>query len=95
MNTKVTIEVDAKHESIVRRALAMAEEMEQLALTAPDGVVFDVCEEGVIEKGRNLQAQVLGEAVTRRIEAGEKKGRPCGGASAVAKKKIADRRSAV
>ena len=54
MNTKVMIEVDGKHEAIVRRALAMAEEMEQLALTAPDGAVFDACEEGVIEKRRNL-----------------------------------------
>ena len=35
MNTKVTIEIEARHEVIVRRALAMAEEMEQLALTAP------------------------------------------------------------
>jgi hypothetical protein len=90
MNTKVTIEVDVKHEAIVRRALALAEEMEQLALTAPDGAVFDACEEGVIEKGRNLQAQVLGEAVSRRIEATEKKGRRSGSAPAVAKRKIAD-----
>lgn len=90
MSTKVTIEVDAKHEAIVRRALALAEEMEQLALTAPDGAVFDACEEGVIEKGRNLQAQVLGEAVSRRIEATEKKGRRSGSAPAVAKRKIAD-----
>ncbi len=90
MSTKVTIEVDAKHEGIVRRAMAMAEEMEQLALTAPDGAVFDACEEGVIEKGRNLQAQVLGEAVSRRIEAAEKKGRRSGSAPAVAKRKIAD-----
>jgi hypothetical protein len=86
----VTIEVDAKHEAVVRRALAMAEEMEQLALTAPDGAVFDACEEGVLEKGRNLQAQVLGAAVSRRIEAAEKKGRRSGSALAVAKRKIAD-----
>ena len=75
MNTKVMIEVDAKHEAIVRRALAMAEEMEQLALTAPDGTVFDACEQAVVTKGRDLQGQVLGEAVARRIEAAEKKGR--------------------
>ncbi len=75
MNTKVTIEVDVKHEAMVRRVLAMREEMEQLALTAPDGTVFDACEEAVIDKGRNLQGQMLGEAVARRIEAVEKKGR--------------------
>ena len=90
MSTKVTIEVDAKHEAIVRRALAMAEELEQLALTAPDGAVFDACEERVLEQGRNLQAQVLSEAVARRIEAAEKKGRRSGSAPAVAKRKIAD-----
>jgi hypothetical protein len=92
MNTKVTIEVDAKHEAIVRRALAMAEEMEQLALSAPDGAVFDACEEAVIEKGRRLQAHVLGEAVARRIEAAEKKGRRSGAAPADAKRKTAGRK---
>lgn len=77
MSTKVLIEVDPKHEGIVRQALALAEEMEQLALTAPEGGVFDVCEGAVIERGRALQGQVLGEAVARRIEAAEKKGRRC------------------
>ena len=77
MIAKVTIEVDAKHEAVVRQALAMAEEMEQLALTAAEGTVFDACEEAVIEKGRRLQSQVLGDAVTRRIETAEKKGLPC------------------
>ena len=90
MSTKVMVEMDAKHEAIVRRALAMAEEMEQFALTAADGAVFYACEEGVLEKGRNLQAHVLGEAVARRIEAAEKKGRRSGSAPAVAKRKIAD-----
>jgi hypothetical protein len=90
MNTKVTIEVDAKHAAVVRRALALAEEMEQLALTAPDGAVFAACEEGVIAKGRQFQAQVLGEAVARRIEDAEKKGRRSGSVPAVATRKIAD-----
>jgi hypothetical protein len=75
MGSKITIEVDPQHEGIVRRALALAEEMEQLALTAPEGRVFDTCEEAVVLKGRKLQSQLLGEAVTRRIEAAEKKGR--------------------
>ena len=89
MSTKVTIEFDARFESSMRRALAMFEEMEQLALTAPDGQVFDLCEQAVIEKGRNLQAATLGEAVARRVEAAEKKGRRSGSARAVAKKKTA------
>lgn len=73
MSTNVTIEFDARFENGMRRALAMFEEMEQLALTAPDGQVVDVCEQAVIEKGRNLQAATLGEAVARRVEATEKK----------------------
>jgi hypothetical protein len=87
MGVKVMIEVDPKHEGLVRRALAMAEEMEQLALTAPDGTVFDACESAVIEKGRTFQAQALGEAVARRIEAAEKKGRRSANVTAVEKRK--------
>jgi hypothetical protein len=90
MNTTVMIEVDAKHEAVVRRALAMAEEMEQLALTTPDGAVFAACEEAVLAKGRTLQAHVLGEAVSRRVETAEKKGRRSASAAAVARKKIVD-----
>jgi len=89
MNNKVTIEVDAKHEAIVRRALALAEEMEQLALSAPDGTVFDACEEAILEKGRKFQGQALSEAVARRIEAAEKKGRRSASVPVDAKRKIA------
>jgi len=87
MSTRISIEFDAKHEAIVRRALALAEEMEQLALTAPDGEVFGVCEDAVIEKGRSLQSQMLGEAVARRIDAAEKKGRRFASARADARRK--------
>ncbi len=90
MSTKVTIEVDARFENGVRRALAMLEEMEHLALTAPDGQVFDVCEQAVVEKGRKLQSDTLGEAVARRIESAEKRGRRSDCARAVARKKTAD-----
>jgi hypothetical protein len=90
----VTIEVDAKHEALVRRALALSEELEELALTAPDGKVFDACEEAVIEKGRRLQIHVMGEAVARRIEAAEKKGRRSGCARANARRKTGVPKSA-
>jgi hypothetical protein len=82
MTAKIMIEVDAKYEATVRRALALAEELEQLALTAADGTVFDVCEGAVVEKGRDLQTQLLSEAVARRVEAAEKRGRRCGNAAA-------------
>jgi hypothetical protein len=75
MNTKVVIEVEARHESTLRRALALIEELEQLALTAPDGAVFADCEDAVIHQGRDLQRLMLADAVARRIDAAEKKGR--------------------
>ena len=74
MNGKVIIEVDAKHEAIVRQALALAEEREQLALSAPDGAVFGACEDAVVEKGRQFQGHLLADAVARRIAVAEKKG---------------------
>jgi hypothetical protein len=89
MSTKVTIEFDLRFENGMRRALALFEEMEQLALMAPEGQVFDQCEEAVIAKGRTFQAATLGEAVARRVEAAEKKGRRSDSARAVAKKKTA------
>ena len=94
MSTKITMEFDARHEAIMRRALALAEEMEQLALAAPEGAVFDACEEAVIQQGRTFQAKVLGAAVARRIEAAEKKGRRSASAPAVEKKKTADPKNA-
>jgi hypothetical protein len=94
MNRKVTIEVEPQHEAVVRRALALAEELEQLALTAPDGQVFGACEEAVIERGRLFQSQVLGAAVARRIEAAEKKGRRFGSAPVGERKKTVDPKNA-
>lgn len=90
MNTKVVIEVDARHESILRRALAMMEEMEQLALTAPDGGVFADCEDAVIHKGRDLQRLMLADSVARRIDAAEKRGPRSAPAPADARKRTAD-----
>jgi hypothetical protein len=49
----------------------------------------DACEKAVIEKGRDLQAATLAEAVARRVEAAEKKGLPSAVASAAASKKTA------
>jgi hypothetical protein len=89
MTTKVLLEVDARHESILRRALAMVEEMEQLALSTPDGAVFDVCEDAVIHKGRDLQRRMLSDAVAKRIEAAEKRGPLCAAVPADARKKTA------
>jgi len=94
MSGKITIEVDPRHEGIVRRAVAFAEEMEQLALTAPEGGVLDTCEEAVIHEGRKLQNDVLAQAVARRIEDAEKKGRRSVCASADAASKTGGRSNA-
>ena len=74
----------------MRRALALAEAMEQLALTAPAGTVFDACEKAVVAKGRQFQGHVLSAAVARRIEAAEKKGRRAASGTADARRKTAD-----
>jgi hypothetical protein len=74
MRAKVTMEFDSRFEKLMQRALLLAQEMEQLALVAPDGQVVDVCEQAILEKGRKFQADALGEAIDRRIEAVEKKG---------------------
>lgn len=94
MSGKVTIQVEARHEATVRRAVAMAEELEQLALAAADGAVFDACEEAVLLKGRAFQADLLAEAVARRIEAAEKRGLLSAPARAVVRRGVAGRNNA-
>jgi hypothetical protein len=88
----VTIEVPAEREALVRRLLALTEELDELALSAPEGTVFDACETAVVEGGRDLSAQVLWETVARRVEAAEKKGRRSASASAVGAKRTVGRK---
>ena len=84
----VTIEVPVEREALVRRLLALTEELDHLALSAPAGTVFDACETAVIEGGRDLSTRILADTVARRIEAAEKKGRRCESARAADAKKI-------
>lgn len=91
MNATVTIEIPADREVLVRQVLALQEEMEQLALTSPDGTVLDACETAIVEKGRNLSTKILSEAVARRVEAAEKKGRRSESVRAVVPKKTEGR----
>lgn len=60
---------------LLTRVLAMQQELDELALGAAHGTVVDVCEEKVIVQGRELQTDMLAKAVSRRVEAAEKKGR--------------------
>jgi hypothetical protein len=89
MKPTVTIEIPADSETLVRQLLALHEEMNALALSAPDGTVLDACEEAVIPKGRDLVARVLAEAVARRVEAAEKKGPRSASASVAGPKRTA------
>jgi len=45
MKPTVTIEIPADSEALVRRLVALHEELEALALSAPDGTVLEACEE--------------------------------------------------
>jgi len=88
----VTIEVPAEREALVRRLLALSEELDQLALSAPEGTVFDACETAVIEGGRDLSRRILSDTVARRVETAEKRGRRSACASAAGAKRIGGRR---
>jgi hypothetical protein len=71
----ITLEIDADHENLLRRYADFLEEMRELAAVAPDGSVLEVCEEAVINRGREQQRRVLERAVQARTDAAEKKGR--------------------
>ena len=71
----ITLEIDAEDEDLIRGYADFVGEMKDLASTTPDGSVLDVCEEAVIEKGREHQRRVLQRAAQARLEAAEKKGR--------------------
>jgi len=75
MKPTVTIEIPADCEALVRRCLALQEEMRALALSAPAGTVLDACETAILEKGRDLQLSILDQAVAQRVQDAEKKGR--------------------
>jgi hypothetical protein len=72
--TTITLEIDAEFEDLLRRYAGFLEEMKELAATAPDGSVLEVCEDAVVERGRDHQRRLLEQAVRARIESAEKKG---------------------
>ncbi len=90
----VSIDVPLEHEQLVRRVLALQEELTQLALEAPHGTVLDACEEAVVTRSGEIQIQMLQQAVARRIETAEKRGRRSASAAVADPKKIADPRPA-
>jgi hypothetical protein len=88
--TPVTLEVSsAEQEAVLRQFHGLLLEMEQLALSAPPGQVIDRCEALVLQRGQDVNRQLLQQAVQQRIEALEKKGRRCEPVTAVGRVKIA------
>jgi hypothetical protein len=59
----------------VEKALAMAQELHEVATAAGPGQVLDQCEEAVVAKGREFMCTMLERTVQQRIEAEEKKSR--------------------
>lgn len=92
MATTVTIEIPAEREALVRRVLALQDELEQLALGAADGTVLDACETAVVAGSRDLGSRLLSEAVARRVEVAEKKGRRSAAVTAADSTRTAGRR---
>jgi hypothetical protein len=84
MSETVTLEVTSPEQAaLLWRFHGFLQEMEQLALAAPEGHIFDVCEAAALKKGQDVNRQVLQQAVQERINALEKKGPLCGRANAV------------
>ncbi len=94
MNPAITIEIPADAEPLVRQLLALHEELRALALSAPDGTVLGACEAAILQKGRDLSKQILADAVARRVEAAEKRGRRSAPARVAGPRRIAGRRPA-
>ncbi len=92
MGRTVTLEIPAEQEPLFRRLLALTEELEHLALHAPDGSVFDACEAAVLRGGRDVQRQALQDAIDRRVRDAEKKGRRCDAVAAVEPSRTVDRK---
>jgi hypothetical protein len=71
----VTLEIDPQHESLVRDYVAYLDEIEALAATAAVGAVLSICEEAVVQRGRDQLRRGLQRVVQARIDDAEKKGR--------------------
>ena len=88
----VTVEMPADREAVVRQLLAPHDELDALALAAPDGTVLDACERPVLAGGRDPQLRLLTDAVARRVEAAGKRGPRSASAGAAGPRRTAARR---
>lgn len=75
----ITLEVDGPaQEELIRNYHALIVELNDLALSAPDAAVIDQLEDLAIERGRETLRASLQQAVQKRIDDAEKKGRRSG-----------------
>ena len=81
-NITLTVQTP-EQEELIRKYHAYVMELDQLALTAPAGQVLDQCELVAVTQGRDITRQTLEQAVQRRIDVVEKKGRRSDNATAV------------
>ena len=90
----ITLEVDCPaQEELIRSYHALVMELNDLALSAPDGAVIDQLEDLAIERGRETLRASLQQAVQKRIDDAEKKGRRSGSAPAARSAKTEARAS--
>ena len=90
----ITLEVDGPaQEELIRNYHALVMELNDLARTAPDDAVIDQLEDLAIERGRQTLRASLQQAVQKRIDEAEKKGRPSASVAAARKGKTGARAS--
>ncbi len=65
---------------IVERALALAQELEVTADSAPAGQIIDRCESLLLGNGREVLRRAPEDTLRARVDALEEKGRPAGSA---------------
>jgi hypothetical protein len=66
---------------IVERALALAQELEATAGSAPEGRIIDRSESLLLGNGREFPRRALEDTLQAQVDALEKKGRPPGSAA--------------
>ena len=88
----ITLEVASEAHAVrLRKWAALLEELDQVADTAEDGHVLEMCEQAVVERGRDALRETLEHVVQRRSDAAEKKGRRRDAVPVVAPRKTAAR----
>jgi hypothetical protein len=90
----ITLEVDCPaQEQLIRNYHALVMELNDLALTAPDAAVIDQLEDLAVQRGRETLRASLQQAVQKRIDAAEKKGRRSDSAAAARSGRIGAKES--